>query len=101
MKQHRKKIIDLKNLGPKSVEDFEAAGLIYADQLIKLGTQKAFLRMMQGRLKLGKSAKCVNAIYLYAIYGAIHDIDWMDIPDSKKTEFKELTKKWRKELKFY
>ena len=56
--------------------------------------------MLEGRLKLKHSAKCGNALYLYSLYFAIHDLDWHKIPDSKKDEFKAYTKKLRSSGKF-
>ena len=47
--------------------------------------------MLDGRIKLGRSAKCCNALYLYSIFGAIHNIDWREIPESKKVEFRKYT----------
>ena len=55
------------------------------------GVEATFLEMMHNRVKLGKSSKCFNASYLYALYGAVHDIDWRDVPEYKKQQFKELT----------
>ncbi len=91
----KKKISEMKNLGPQSEEDFNAIGIYHADQLNKLTPEKAFMKMLEGRLSLGKSVKCVNAMYLYAIYGAQKNIDWQDIPERKKKEFKAFTKKLR------
>ena len=98
MKQD-KKIIEMKNLGTEAEKDFLAAGISKASQVTKMGAKKAFLKLLDGREKRGKPVDCCNALYLYAIYGAIYDIDWRDIPKSKKKEFKEYTKKLRKEGK--
>ncbi len=91
----KKSVSEMMNLGPKCEEDFNTAGIFYAEQIIKMGARKSFLKMLDGRLALNKSAKCVNAIYLYAIYGAIHEIDWQDTPEDKKKEFKAFTKELR------
>ena len=56
--------------------------------------------MLEGRIKLGRSAKCCNALYLYSIFGAINDVDWRDIPKNKKIEFKKYTEKLRKSGRF-
>lgn len=94
MKDNRK-ISEMLNLGPKTEKDFNEVGIYTAQQLIKLGVYKAFDKLIEGRMKSGRSMKCFNAIYLYAIYGAIENIDWMDIPEKKKLEFKSYTKKLR------
>jgi hypothetical protein len=98
--QKRIRISEMRNLGPTVEKDFNAAGIRYADEVTTLGPKKAFLKMLEGRLKLGRSAKCCNALYLYAIYGAIHNIDWRDLPESRKVEFKDYTEKLRKSGKY-
>jgi DNA transformation protein and related proteins len=95
-----KKISEMRNLGPAVEKDLIAAGVNSADQVIRLGVKKTFLSMLDGRLEHRRSAKCCNALYLYSIYGAIHDIDWRDIPESKKIEFKKYTDKLRKSGKY-
>ena len=94
------KISEMRNLGPACEKDFNAIGVRTASQLKKLGVEKAFIKMLLGRKKLGRSAKCCNALYLYAIYGAIHDVDWRAIPEKKKTEFKALAAEIRESGRF-
>jgi hypothetical protein len=81
----------MRNLGPVCERDLNAAGIFSAQDLIEHGPEAAFIKLLQGRAKLGKSTTCCNAAYLYALYGAIHDIDWREIPAEKKVEFKQLT----------
>ena len=95
-----RKISDMKNLGPTVEKDLNASGIYYADEVKQLGAEKSFIRMLEGRQVLGRSAACCNALYLYAIYGAIHDIDWREIPLKKKTEFKQFTEALRKSGQF-
>lgn len=99
-KRKAEKISDMRNLGPAVEKDFKAVGIHAPSQVIKLGPEKAFLKMLDGRLKLGRSAKCCNALYLYAIYGAIHDIDWRKLPQEKKKKFKDYTDKLRRSGKY-
>ena len=86
-----RKISEMRNLGPACEQDLNAAGIYTAEELKTLGPEGAFLKMLDGRVRQGRSAKCCNAAYLYALYGAIHDIDWRDLPEKKKAEFKTLT----------
>lgn len=95
-----KKISEMRNLGPAVEKDLLAAGIKSSAEVLKLGVEKTFLKMLDGRLKLRRSAKCCNALYLYSIYGAIHDIDWREIPESKKNEFKKFTEKLRSSKKY-
>jgi hypothetical protein len=87
---------ELKNLGPVCQEDLNAVGIETLSDLQQLGAEKAFLKMLEGRKRNGKETKCCNAAYLYAIYGAINDIDWRDIPSEKKLEFKAFTAELRR-----
>lgn len=95
MPKDTRKISQMRNLGPTAEDDFHAAGIVTAHQLKELGTEKAFHKMIEGRLRRGKDLTCINANYLYAIYGAIHNLDWRLIPQDKKEMFKEMTKKIR------
>ncbi len=88
MTQDNRKISEMRNLGPACEQDFNSVGIMTAEQLIRLGPEDAFLKMLLGRKQQGGSTKCCNAAYLYAIYGAIHDVDWRNIPDHKKQQFK-------------
>ena len=90
----------MRNLGPTVEKDLNAAGVFFASEVKKMGAKEAFLKMLKGRLKLGRSAKCCNALYLYSLYGAIHDLDWRNIPEVKKKEFKEYTQKLRLSKKY-
>ena len=93
-------ISEMKNLGPACEKDLNAVGIATAYDLTVLGPEEAFRRMLAGRMRSGRSAKCCNAAYLYAIYGAIHDIDWRQIPEHKKLEFKRIAAKMRNSGEF-
>ena len=85
----------MRNLGPACEQDLNAAGIHTAQDLITLGPEEAFIRMLNGRLRLGRSAKCCNAAYLYALYGAVYDLEWREVPALKKHEFKAWTAQLR------
>ncbi len=84
-------ISEMRNLGPACERDLNAAGIMTAGELQAMGVEQAFLAMLQARKREGRSAKSCNAVYLYALYGAIHDVDWLDVPEAEKRRFKELT----------
>lgn len=94
------KISGMRNLGPAVEKDMHAAGIFSAAEVRKLGVEQAFLKMLEGRLKVGRSAKCCNALYLYSFYGAIHDVDWREVPEHKKQEFKAWTEELRQSGKY-
>lgn len=93
-------ISEMRNLGPAVEKDLAAVGIKTAQQVIDLGAEDTFVKMLLGRKKIGRSAKCCNALYLYAIYGAIHDIDWRELPEKLKAEFKEFTAELRESGQF-
>ena len=96
----KKKISEMRNLGPAVEKDLNAMGVFFASEIKKLGAKKSFVKMLEGRIKIGRSASCCNALYLYSFYGAIHDLDWREVPEPKKNEFKEYTKKLRESGRF-
>ena len=100
MAQSGDKISDMRNLGPAVEKDMHAAGIFTAAQVRELGVEQAFLKMLDGRQKVGRSAKCCNALYLYSFYGAIYDVDWREVPEDKKQEFKAWTEQLRRSEKY-
>ena len=93
-------IVEMRNLGPACQRDLNAAGIFTAADLKAVGAEEAFVQMLIARKRQGRSAKCCNAAYLYALYGAIHDIDWRDLPEKKKEQFKELAAELRQSGQF-
>ncbi len=94
---HDTPILQLRNLGPACEKDFSAVEIYTLGDLLELGVEKSFEVLMLGKIARGNRGKCFNAAYLYAIYGAIHNIDWRDVPEPKKVYFKKLTAKLREE----
>ncbi|MFK7820004.1 MAG: TfoX/Sxy family DNA transformation protein [Planctomycetaceae bacterium] len=88
-------VIELRNLGPACEAGLVAAGIKNAGDIRKLGVEETFVRLMVAFERDGRGKKCYNAAYLYALYGAIHDIDWRDLPDGKKDEFKAFAAEMR------
>jgi DNA transformation protein and related proteins len=99
-KQDKRTISQLRNLGPVCEQDLNAAGIFTANELKALGAEAAFLSVLETRKKNGRSAKCCNATYLYALYGAIHNIDWREVPEKQKLEFKQFTAELRASGRF-
>ena len=75
----------LRNVGPKLAAKLVAAGIDSPEKLRQLGAKKAFEKMYPD----GDSYGDFNAAYLYALEGAIHNCDWLDIPEKIKQEYKE------------
>lgn len=90
-----RRLSEMKNLGPACEADLNAAGIHTAGQLIQLGPEEAFIRMMIARKKNGQGTKCCNAAYLYALHGAINDIDWRELSEETKANYKHLAAEMR------
>ena len=90
----------MRNLGPACEADLNRAGIMTAQQLIDLGVEAAFIKMLLARKERGMTTKCCNAAYLYALHGAIYDIDWRTLPEAKKAEYKQLTVDMRESGQF-
>ncbi|MBT8358345.1 MAG: TfoX/Sxy family protein [Deltaproteobacteria bacterium] len=78
----------LRNVGPKLAAKLIEAQIDSPDKLRQLGAKKAFEKMYAA----GDSYGDFNAAYLYALEGAIHDCDWLDIPHTIKQEYKEFAR---------
>ena len=90
-------IADLRNLGPACERDLHSVGIFTAEDIRKLGVEGTFARVIENRMASGTNENSISANYLYAIYGALHDCDWRDIPQQKKTEFKRLAARLKKQ----
>lgn len=90
----------MQNLGAACEADFNAVGIVTAQQVIDLGAEDSFVQMLLGRKAVGRSAKCCNALYLYAIYGAIHDVDWRSLAEEKIEHFKAFAQQLRESGQF-
>ena len=93
-------ISQMRNLGPVCQQDLNAAGIHNAKDLMEVGAELAFIKLLNARKASGRSGKCCNAAYLYAIYGAIHDIDWRELPEKKKQQFKAFAAELRQSGRF-
>ncbi len=49
-------ISEMRNLGPAVEKDLEAVGITTAQQVIDLGVEETFIRMLLGREEIGRSA---------------------------------------------
>ena len=71
-------VSDLPNLGPKSQEMLERAGLVSADQLRALGSVAAFVRVKRAG---GKPS--LN--FLWALEGALSGLSWQVVAREHRT----------------
>ncbi len=71
-------IASLKNLGPKSAERIVAVGIVEPDQLRQLGAAEVFHRVE------ANFPNNTSLNLLWALQGAIMELDWRAIPDEIK-----------------
>ena len=90
----------MRNLGPACERDLNSVGIFTAQDLFKVGIEMAFIMLLRGRVARGLSTFGCNAAFLYAMYGAVHDLDWRKIPAAKKNEFKKWTAQLRESGEF-
>lgn len=70
-------LADMKNLGPASAKMLNQAGIDTPQQLDELGAVAAYLKVKACGVKASLNL-------LYAIYGALNDCHWTDIPADEK-----------------
>ena len=75
-------LLTLKNLGKTSAQWLHASGIHTADDLRRLGAVSAY----QAVKSRGFSA---SRVLLYAIEGALRDINWKELPDTLKSELNQ------------
>jgi len=83
----------LRNIGPVVATQLVNVGVDTPAKLKKLGAEAAYKLIIDS----GQQCGGYNAAYLYALEGAIHDCDWLQLPEPRKDELKALTAKLRDE----
>ncbi|MGW5260257.1 TfoX/Sxy family protein [Microbispora sp. NPDC004025] len=74
------KLEDMRNLGPKSGEWLGRVGIDNPERLAELGAVEAYRRLRDA----GTPGLSLNA--LWAMDGALEDVDWRLIPAERKRE---------------
>ncbi len=72
------------NIGKEMAKKLASVGIDSSEKLIKAGSKDAFLRLKQ-------KYPSVCLVHLYALEGAIHDIEFNSLPENTKTELKEFS----------
>ncbi len=84
--QQVEKISDLKNLGPTAEAQFQKAGIKNAQQFIKMGWQKALVKLVK------VNPKNKHTMYAYALVGALTNKEWNRLTEEEKLEAKTFTR---------
>ena len=75
-------LTSLRNIGKEIERKLKSIDISTADELKKVGSREAFLR-----LKMRYPSVCL--LYLYALEGAISDMEHNQLPDDVKRSLKE------------
>jgi len=75
-------LTSLPNIGKVAAQKLIQAGITTPDQLIKLGTEQAFIR-----IETIDSTACLSM--LQALEGAVQGVRWHDLPMERKERLKE------------
>ncbi|MCR9291969.1 MAG: TfoX/Sxy family protein [bacterium] len=84
----RRRISELRNLGPKCEYDLNSVGIDSLDDLRELGVEQAFVRVVIGRMRRGQDVSSLNLNYLYALHGALYDVDWRRLAAEDKQRYR-------------
>lgn len=78
----------LKNLGPRSAAWLADIGIHTTADLERMGVAEAYFLV---------KAKGYNAsaVLLYALYGALHNIHWQDVPLETRAQLRQEAEAWR------
>ncbi len=95
MLDDQRTIGQLRNLGPACEAHLNAAGIFTAADVVRLGIEETYEQMVVAQVKTGKRV-VIHPAYLYALYGALEDCDWREVPAAKKCEFKAICDRLRR-----
>lgn len=79
-----------KNLGPTMAYEFNQCGFKSLEDLVSHGVEESFLSLIE------HFPNRVNLNCLCAIYGAVHDMDWRQVPEEEKSKLKSFLAKTKK-----
>jgi hypothetical protein len=88
-------LMALRNIGPKCAIVLWESGICDLKTLKKLGPKETLLEVFSTR----GGMHMMHPAFLYALYGAIHDIDWKAIPLEKKEEYKKFVRELKTSLR--
>ncbi|MBD5488931.1 MAG: hypothetical protein HDR13_09090 [Lachnospiraceae bacterium] len=77
-------LASMMNIGKEMAGKLTSVGIDSAEKLIETGSKEAFLKLKQVYPQ-------VCLVHLYALEGAIHDIEFNCLSEDKKKELKEFS----------
>ena len=77
-------LTSMMNIGKKMAQKLTAVGIGSPEKLVEAGSKEAFFR-----LKVVYPQVCL--VHLYALEGAVQDMEFNSLPEDKKRELKEFS----------
>lgn len=77
-------LTSMMNIGREMARKLDSVGIGSAEELIRSGAEQAFL-------KLKERYPNVCLVHLYALEGAVCDMEFNGLPESRKKELKEFS----------
>ncbi|HBE68561.1 MAG TPA: competence protein TfoX [Planctomycetaceae bacterium] len=90
-------VAKLRNVGQVTASKLCEVGVLNLGDLKTIGADAAFERILV-LARRDRTMHSVSVNLLYALWGAIHDVDWRDLPEDKKTDLRELATRLRGEI---
>lgn len=89
---------DLINIGPVCAADLSMVPIATLDDLRRHGATGAFEWVMVDKLHRGVRKNLFHAMYLYALWGALHDVNCMTLSASVRETLKDKAAAMRRDL---
>ena len=89
---------DVINIGPVVVRDLSAVGISTLGDLRGVGATAAYESVMVDKLHRGKGSRPFNAMYLYALFGAVQDVNCMHLSGAVREALKRRSDELRRDL---
>ena len=71
-------VVELRGLGPASARRLADVGIAHERDLAAVGAVEAYLRV------LDRHPHATSLNLLWALHGALHDLDWRDVPAAER-----------------
>lgn len=77
-------LISMMNIGKEMAGKLDSVGISSAEELVSSGAEQAFL-------KLKERYPNVCLVHLYALEGAVRNVEFNSLPEDRKKELKEFS----------
>ena len=91
-------VIELINLGPAVTEDLHRIGCRTLGDLRRDGARRVFADVMMDRLCRGVRKNNFHAMYMYALWGALHDVNCVTLSSSMREYLRSIAAEVRTEM---